>query len=432
MRILHVIQSADPVSGGPIQAVKVLTEVTAAELAHEVVCLDAPGAPFLDRMPCPTHALGPGGMLGYASRLTPWLLANRDRYDAVFIHGLWRYASFGSWRGLRDGEVPYFVMPHGMLDPWFKTRYPLKHAKKWLFWPWTEYRMLRDARAVVFTCDTERERARESFWLYRCTEAVCMFGFPPPPGEAASQRAAFLTRHPDLAGKRIVLFFGRIHEKKGCDLLVRAFAQVAGADPRLQLVMAGPEQPSFGEHLRSEAARLGIGKRVTWTGMLDGDLKWGALRAGEVFVLPSHQENFGIAVTEALSCGLPVLISDQVQIWREIVDAGAGLAARDDLSGTAELLRRWLAMPEAARDAMRARALSSFAETFDARAWARRFADMLATHLPPAPGPALTPPRPAARGDGGSAAPGCRREPSRAADHGSPRHPARAPRPPRP
>lgn len=116
-----------------------------------------------------------------------------------------------------------------MLDPYFKHRYPAKHLKKWLVWPWSEYRVLRDAEAVLFTSETERQRARESFWLYRARERAVGYGISPPnlhPGQIEAFREAFS----DLRGKRFLLFLGRIHPKKGCDLLIEGFARTTRCD----------------------------------------------------------------------------------------------------------------------------------------------------------------------------------------------------------
>jgi glycosyltransferase involved in cell wall biosynthesis len=253
-----------------------------------------------------------------------------------------------------------------MLDPWFKRTYPLKHLKKWLYWPWAEYRVLRDATAVLFTCEQERLLARESFWLYRCNEGVVPLGVAQPAGDGSLQREKFLHAFSQCRGKRLILFLGRIHEKKGCDLLIRALAAVAFEHPDLRLVMAGPEQQDSTQW-RELAAQLGVANRITWTGMLSGDLKWGALHAAEVFALPSHQENFGIAVVEALACGLPVLISREVNIWREVVEAGAGFAEADSVEGTTALFNRWLAMTPAQREEMRTAAVKCFNERFEIR-----------------------------------------------------------------
>jgi glycosyltransferase involved in cell wall biosynthesis len=99
--------------------------------------------------------------------------------------------------------------------------------------------------------------------------------------------------------------------------------------------------------------------------MLSGNLKWGALSSADAFVLPSHQENFGIAIVEALACGTPVLISNKVNIWREVVDDGGGLAEEDDLAGTKRLLERWCVLPTATREQMSAKAQDCFARRFE-------------------------------------------------------------------
>ena len=109
-----------------------------------------------------------------------------------------------------------------------------------------------------------------------------------------------MTAHPELRGRRILVYLGRIHQKKGCDLLIRAFARVATVDPSLHLVMAGPDQTGWVAQLKDLAARLGVMSRVSWLGMVTGDDKWSALYAAEALVLPSHQESFGIVVAEAL------------------------------------------------------------------------------------------------------------------------------------
>lgn len=338
----------------------------------EVVTCDDPSQSYLREYSLPVHALGPssGAGYGYNPRLVPWLKANAAHYDGVVVNGLWQYHSFAAWRALRSAGIPYYVFTHGMLDPWFKRTYPLKHLKKWLYWPWADYRVLRDARAVLFTSEEERLQARGSFWLYRAKEQVVAYGTSPPPKDAAGLREQFLSAHPQLRDKRLVLFLSRIHEKKGCDLLVDAFCRVAAADSRLHLVMAGPDESGVSSALKAAAAAAGVAARISWPGMLRGDAKWGAFYSAEVFALPSHQENFGIAVAEALACGLPVLISDKVNIWREIESDGAGMVDSDSAEGTLRLLQRWLALDEEARTVMRRRAKSCFDQRFTVDAMA--------------------------------------------------------------
>ncbi|HTV07382.1 MAG TPA: glycosyltransferase, partial [Acidobacteriaceae bacterium] len=357
MRILHVMASLDPASGGPIEAVRRLA-AGYREAGHEaeVATLDDPEAVYLKDAPLPVHAHGPAkGKYGYSPKLLPWLRENISRFDGVVVNGLWQYHGLAAWRAC-EGRVPYAVFTHGMLDPWFKRRYPLKHAKKWPYWALVEYRLLRDAERVLFTSETEQRLAAESFWLHKWRGEVVPYGTPGPAGDADALKAAFYARCPGLEGRRFLVYLGRIHEKKGCDLLVEAFGRVAGDDPELHLLVAGPDQVGWMKDLRATVARLGVDGRVYWPGMLVGDAKWGAMYASEAFILPSHQENFGISVAEALACGRAVLISDKINIYAEIEKDGAALVEEDTMNGTERLLRRWLALDGAERARMGAAA----------------------------------------------------------------------------
>lgn len=384
MKILHILSSVDPHGGGPTEGVR-QRGIRLTEMGHtvEVVALDDPKAAFVAEFPLKVHALGPAkGSYRYSDKLVGWLTAHAREYDAVVVNGMWQYHSFGAWRALSKMRVPYFVFTHGMLDPWFKVTYPLKHLKKWLYWPWSEYRVLRDARAVLFTSEEELRQARRSFWLYRATEQVVAYGTRTPPDDASGLRGTFLAAHPQLRGRRILLFLSRIHEKKGCDLLVQGFARCAAADPALQLVIAGPDQTGWVATLQALAQQHGVADRISWPGMLRNEMKWGAFYAAEAFVLPSHQENFGIAVAEALGCGLPALISDKVNIWREVENAHAGLVAPDTLDGTTQLLQRWLALSATERTAMGAAARALFLANFTVDAMATGLLDVIRKYVP--------------------------------------------------
>lgn len=390
MRILHVISSLNPRGGGPAEGLQRLGlefERTGGAFVS-VVTLDAPSEDWLQSYPLPVYPLGPSwGSYCWNPRLVPWLRRHAGEYDAVIINGIWQYTSFGTWQALRSASTPYFVFPHGMLDPWFKRTYPLKHLKKWLYWPWGEYRVLRDARAVIFTCEEERRLARESFWLYRCRERVVSYGTAGPKNDPEGQKAAFFKRFPEFRGRRLLLFLSRLHVKKGCDVLLRAFGRIAreatraggGADVApSHLVLAGPcADPTYLKELQRLTTEVCPPDTVSFPGMLSGEVKWGAFRAAEAFVLPSHQENFGIAVAEALACGTPVLISNQVNIWREIKADGAGLVAHDTVEGIYEILMRYLALPAAEREAMGKAAADTFARRFEIRAAAASLLNVL-------------------------------------------------------
>ena len=370
LKILQLVHTLDPSVGGVAAAVLALSRGLARR-GHklDVVVLDEPDvvAAVADRGPADNitvHALGSGlTSYRYSRTLWPWLRQHGGDYDRVIVNGIWQYLSFAAWRRYAGSSVPYYVFPHGMLDPWFKETFPLKHLKKWLYWPWAEYRVLRDAAAVIFTAEEERFRARKSFWLYRCREKVSPLGVEAPP-ISSNAKSEFLSRYPQLQNSRNFLFLGRLHPKKGCDILLEAFARFRSNDS-ISLILAGPDQVGWESDLRRQVTRLNLTNRVVFTGMLEGPMKQGAFANTEAFVLPSHQENFGISVVEALAVSVPVLISNRVNIWREIEADRAGYVESDDLAGTTRLVQRWIDTAPAEREMIRQNARRCFEQRFE-------------------------------------------------------------------
>jgi glycosyltransferase involved in cell wall biosynthesis len=379
MKILHVIASMNPETGGPFEVVMVSASALKEQGdVHEIVTLDSPLDPWTKTIPVPIHAMGirnprylkwrrklPWLRYGYTPYFVPWLKENAKFYDAIVVHGLWNYAALGAWRALAKSQTPYFVYPHGMLDPYFNKVHPLKAVAKQFLWWFSEGRLIANARNVFFTTEEERRLAHHSFWPFKSRDRVVTCDMRDVPANGDVQIAAFRAALPQLDGRRIILFLSRIHPKKGCDVLIEAFAKaVATRGHELDLVMAGPDSVGWVRKLRDMAAGLGVADRIHWPGMLQGDQKWGAFRAAEAFVLPSHQENFGMVIAEAMACGKPVLTTDKVNTWREVQDSGAGLIGNDDLDGITRLLEQFLDLSFDEKQAMGQRARLGFVEKF--------------------------------------------------------------------
>ena len=365
LKILQLVHTLDPSVGGVAAAVTALSRGL-AQRGHkiDIVVLDDPSATWMKYIDLNVHALGVGRRsYRYSAMLLPWLRQHGGDYDRVIVNGIWQYLSFAAWRRYAGSGIPYFVFPHGMLDPWFKKTFPLKHLKKWLYWPWAEYRVLRDAAAVIFTSEEERLLARKSFWLYHAREKVSPLGIEAPLA-FENAKSKFLARYPQLQNTRNLLFLGRLHPKKGCDILLEAFARTQSREP-MALILAGPDQIGWETELRRRVERLNLSDPVIFTGMLEGEMKQGAFAAADAFVLPSHQENFGIAVVEALAADVPVLISSRVNIWREIEADRAGFVESDNVDGTTRLLQNWIDTPRSERDAMRQNARKCFEQRFE-------------------------------------------------------------------
>lgn len=361
MKVLRIISSMDPKTGGPCQGIR--NNIPAQEVLgvhSEIVCFDAPDADFLLKETLKVHAIGPAkGPYAYCRNLEKWLKKNLFRFDVVIIHGLWLYNSYGTYRiweryKKESFKVPkLYVMPHGMLDPYFqrtKSR-RLKAIRNWIFWKLIENKVINGANGLLFTCEQEMLLARETFRPYFPKSEINIgYGVQLPPESDANCELEFLLKCPRVAGRPYFLFLSRIHPKKGVDNLIKAYKIIKkdlGHIP--DLVIAGPGMDTeFGKSMR----KLAGNERIHFPEMLEGSSKWGAFYGCKAFILPSHQENFGIAVVEALACEKAVLITNKVNIYREIESSGSGLVGNDTFTGISQLLEKWMKMPESEKNEM--------------------------------------------------------------------------------
>lgn len=350
MKLLRIIGSMNPSSGGPPQGIRNITEELLKKgIQTTVVSLDAPESSFFADDSFQITALGPVKTpCAYTEKLKPFLIKHILDFDVVIIHGLWLYHSLATMQVIRlykrkGKKTPkVYIMPHGMLDPWFQ-RSP---SRKWkalrneVYWSLVERHVVNEADGLLFTCQEELELARTTFWGYRPKQEINVgYGILPPPKFTLEVSQTFQYPQPYF------LFLGRIHEKKGVDILITAYQNlrkeyIEGAIP--YLVIAGPGLDSaYGQKVQ-KLVQPEYQKYISFVGMLSGNSKWGALYGCEAFVLPSHQENFGIAVVEALACGKPVLISDRVNIWREISESGGGLIFNNTVGSLQKIFKTYI------------------------------------------------------------------------------------------
>jgi len=361
MRILHVLTTINPAAGGPVEAARLYSSHPGDSYRAEILTFDDDISQWSDHWPVPAHAAGHSRVYRrYCPRAVAWLETNAARFDAVVVHGVWGYHLVAVWRALRNSETPYFVILHGMLNPWFRRTYPLKHWKKALAWRALVGRTLRDSAGILYLCAEERRLALSTFAI-PCSSAA-FAGLGAPASDVAP--GLFLRRFPDLRSRRILLFLGRICYMKGCDLLLRAFAEASETDPRAHLVLSGPDQENCRSQLERSAEALGIQERITWTGPLYGDEKRSAMAAAELFLLPSRCETFPVAVIEALAAGTPVLITREVNVYPEIEAEGAGLVCRADAGSISDAITAWLKRDVETRQLARSRARACHARHF--------------------------------------------------------------------
>jgi glycosyltransferase involved in cell wall biosynthesis len=275
--------------------------------------------------------------------------AHVRRADIVHVHTLWSPLNVSARYACLRHDRPYVVMPHGMLDPYSLS---VKARKKSIYLRFFESRNLARAQRMIYTTSEEERLA-------------ALAGLPLPPGElvplgarASSAsiddlRPRFLARFPQAEGKRRLLFLGRLHHKKGLDRILNSLQHVRQSIPNVLLIVAGDGEPQYTRHLRQLVSSLALDEHVLFVGHLDGELKWASFAAAELFLLPSRQENFAIAVAEAMQMGIPVIITDKVNTWPYVEEAGAGVVLADrDINVSLPRAIETLLMDDVARSKM--------------------------------------------------------------------------------
>ena len=351
MKVLHVIPSVGPLRGGPSAMMRTTARgLVQAGVAVDVATTDDNDAERL-QVAHSTAITEEGVTYWYFPRqtrfytfswpLTRWLARNVKNYDLVHIHALFSYAAIPAAFWASYYQVPYIIRPLGVLSvlgmhkrrPWLKK----------LSYELIEKNIIRGAALIHYTSEQERVEAAQ-LGIRHCS-VIIPNSVEIPNQSLKSARSYLRARHPQLADRLIILFLSRLDPKKGLDILLPAFAEVRAKHPKAILVIAGSGKPSYVSILQQHADRIGIASDVVWTGFLTGDEKWSALAESDIFVLPSYSENFGLAVAEAMACGLPVVVSDQVAIHREITDARAGLVVPCQVKELTEALLKLLQDP---------------------------------------------------------------------------------------
>lgn len=347
MRILHVTPGVSPRFGGPTNLVGLVRYLIKYGVDTTLVTtnydyegrLDVPlntpvvrnGTPHIFH-----NVWSLGGRYGLAPAMRRTLRRTIASYDLVHIHWLYNYSCIAAAHAALAAGVPFVTQPHGSLDPHMRKR---NWLVKETYMATIGRPLLTKAAAVAF--DTPEEAQLASYEPRR-PEWSAPVGIDEADFASLPPRDTFRAAFPQIGGP-FLLFLGRLSPQKALDLLLPAFARVARARTDLWLVLAGPDYRGYEADVRRMIEELGIGRRVLVTGLLTHEMKLAALVDAERFVLPSYSENFGAVVTEALLCGLPVVISDKVNIHRELTEAGAATVVQCTVASVADGIESSLA-----------------------------------------------------------------------------------------
>ncbi len=382
MKVLHIIPSMNPKFGGPSQGIRNYEYgLRGKNVERHIVCFDnIEDVKSWDNSTLIIHPLGESkNVWKYNKKFATWLTTNVENYDAIIINGLWLYHSYKTIQiinSLKKQEITtpkVFIMPHGMLDPWFQkspTR-RLKALRNEIYWRIIEKQVINSADAILFTCAEELELAKQAFKGYNPKKTVNVgYGIAEPPIYTPLMDIALKKEWTKFYEKNYWLFLSRINVKKGIDILIEAYKHLlleVHSDDVPDLVIIGPGiESDFGQSVLSLVNEsISLQKKIHFVGMLKGDAKWGALYNCEAFILPSHQENFGIVIAEALACAKPVLISNKVNIWHEIKQSGSGLICEDNSSSILNMLKEFYDLNKEEKKAMSINARSAFETLFE-------------------------------------------------------------------
>lgn len=379
MNVLHVVSNLDPESGGPVEALRGLANAQVkAGLSVGVLATWKQGADLrfaeeLKTSGVHIRLVGPC----YGPLCWRWDLARNayravSEFDIIHIHALWEDIQHQAAKSANALDKPYLIRPCGMLDPWSLSQ---GGWKKSLYLRWRLRRHIDRASSLHFTTDIERDLTKPL--------ALKSPGIVEPNGiqvhefRELPERGNIRRKYGIPDEVPVCLFLSRLHPKKGLDLLFPAFAAL---DQPAHLVVAGPASDDYRATLEAEVSRLNLGNRVHFAGMLRGQEKLAAFVDADLFVLPSRQENFGNAVVEALAAGVPVVISDQVNIWPEVRGADVGGVVALEVKAITEELRRWLSDADLRKQtAHRAKAFANERYDWDAIAqrWIKHYAALL-------------------------------------------------------
>lgn len=347
IRVLHVISTLAPAAGGPTEVLKGLAPAQAEAGLQITICTTDADNPAARRLPADyfrslyadpvalhvfpaTHS-----SLLFSPPMARWLRRNIRMYDIVHVHGLYRFPPTYAAYQARRHAVPYIVRPHGALDPFLYGKSSRSVWLKRLYERLFDLPNLRGAGAIHYTTAEERERA--TFLGLEASSFVVPNGLDWKRYAALPRRGAMRTRW-GLGEAPMLLFLGRLHFKKGLDLLIPAFATLRRSVPEARLVIAGPDSSDYGKTVRTWVRERGLDEAVHFVGELRGSDVVQAYIDADLFVLPSYTENFGVAVAEAMACALPVVISDQVNIHAEVGAAGAGIVTPCDAKALGDAL----------------------------------------------------------------------------------------------
>ena len=349
MRILNIVRSMNPETGGPSKDIRDSSIfLDKLEIKNEVISFDD------NKFVCDKdsyfihHPLGIiRNKYGYTRKIFSWLKKNNNRFDVAILHGLWQLYEIEIYRFLKNenNKLIFLIKPHGMLDPWFQNdpSRKFKAFRNKLYWQLFEKKIINYSSGLLFGSNIEKNLAATTFKGFNPINNYVVGNFvTQPPLKNIQLAEAFYSRVPYLKKEeKFALFLSRINFKKGLENLIYAWKDCLMSKKLPKLLIAGPKENDYAKKLINLVKKMGLSDKIFFCGMLEDKAKWGAFYFANIFILPSHQENYGIAVVEALACGCPVFITNKVNIYPYIESGNCGVVFKDDILSLKKEILKW-------------------------------------------------------------------------------------------
>ena len=339
MKVLQVVPSLAPEWGGPVKVVNELAgALEVIGVSSEIISAQGRrvGNPETVTNDIPIHLFETGPIARLWTAHTPGLKKTLARkipdFDLVHIQELWHYPGYIASKIARSRNVPYIVTIHGELNEWNLQQ---KRLKKQIYMTAIQRGILQKSAALHAITQAESNRIRQL--EIETPVAMIPNGIHTEEFENLPDRSQFVSRYPELENRLIVLFLGRIQQKKGLDILAQAFGNLVRTRDDVRLVVAGPDEDNTLTEVKTILKSQGALEKAVFPGMLTGEQKLEALSAADIFALTSYSEGFSVALLEALSAGLPLVITDECN-FPEVGDSRAGFVVRPNDSETASAL----------------------------------------------------------------------------------------------
>ena len=363
MRILRIISTLNPDHGGPgIAIIDNSIELIKKGIQVHIATNDPKKKIDVKNKNLKIFNLGPSfGNYAFNLKLFFWLLKNKKNYDRFIIHGLWEFNTLVARILLRKN---YYVFTHGQLDPFFQEQY-FKKVKKQIYWFLFERKNLLNSKSIFLTSNAEKQLLNNTYVNTKgIKKKVVPYGINKPFFDKKKIKKKFFKKFPFLSGKMFFLYLGRFHPKKGCDILIKSAKLIRKDKENIKILMVGPDN-NLKQNLKKYCKENKLEKNIFWSNSLSGDLKWGSILCCEAMVLASHGENFGVALTEALSCKKGVITTNKVNISKIISKYQAGIIAKNNVKSFSSSLLNYLNLSNSKKKRMSQRALKCFENEFN-------------------------------------------------------------------